>query len=1230
MGVKEPLLGQERIDHLQSQSSTRQELKVSVQDRIPSIAKMALSNKPQPSNDNSLQNRSVVVNPKYDKWQSIPGPVISFFLNVIGFFGFIDQPKKGELVPTHILKQLSVEKLKEVNPDPDSFRALTDNDLRNLDAEKLHYIAPFLTQDQFKALSVDQHKQLLTSDLKELTFEHLMILKKSSNNFTPEENAEVESTLGALSKNYIDNLKNLHQLDPKNNQDVNRFFEWADEGILAKMPKEKASQIPKEFFNLLIIRNPSEDFIKKLGDNWDLLPDRAILSQTTSKLTQNPTLLLAFLKAASALNQDQVENFLNLNQVKGTLLETIKNISLKRLSDDQLTQLKSNETKNSYIQNSIQDEIERRAIQSLSAANLAKKLVNLLREGKGRFITETQMKALSANLELAKVVYSMEPQDLKLLGEHFERFDIKNFNPEIMPYLTDEQTHLIDLGEMPVNFFEKATLRQKAIIASNALSNNKFKDVKGYYLQAFLDEFEKNAANKKLNLESLKNALEGSSGQFREFLLTEVFNDKKYIIGQSEFPILVPYLKYLPADVPIVDLLKNNKDVAIDPKVQLLNDKQVAGLPAQLFNELSPAAIESLFTFNNGALTGEQIATIKYRDDQKQDQAKYVRDNLFRYYVKNSDTWMKQGVNSLAEVIDQGGLKAASDEQIRNIGLWHLLREEHIRKAGDQIAIVVNDPSKNLQAKMEFINRFLPHQFKALALDRMPIEIFQNLSSDQIRQLKPSDFSTNPLEKLRAIKDPTLLPRIITLKLTPEDWSTLKRTDGSLYSKLRRMHATFIRDITVHTNGKTGIDYSRLQMEWKSVEGRPYDMKKDKLMNLEIEDVKRFIGEKIPDKSLEMRILPARNQQYEGFTDGDVHYNPIKGGDVPHAYAEGNYSVAVNSSHLSTENSRGSDPIVDNMRFVSYKERGGEGEVFIMTGVDPAGNTQLAKTAGREAAKGCEHYIAEQLEQNGVSNTRQMSEVLLDSLGAASKSIAKGNEQAVCITAVVGKKSGDKTYCMAVGLGDMALRVIKADGSTVQNLTPGARTSSSDVSDPGGRLVNPGLDLRNAGIVYFELEPGDTLLMTSDGPEDKLDPEFNGLTVAQARDEAVAMNNNSQVKIYQGNQNKEWDDSAECLAIREAYKAEQLKKLNREAKNEGVNLSQAYVEDSYRRTEGRREIDYWLKKIDLKNPSPEEARFLQEAQNSKLGSSVTLPDGKVVVRGKDDDDSAQAYTITSI
>lgn len=68
----------------------------------------------------------------------------------------------------------------------------------------------------------------------------------------------------------------------------------------------------------------------------------------------------------------------------------------------------------------------------------------------------------------------------------------------------------------------------------------------------------------------------------------------------------------------------------------------------------------------------------------------------------------------------------------------------------------------------------------------------------------------------------------------------------------------------------------------------------------------------------------------------------------------------------------------------------------------------------------------------------------------------------------------------------------------MDDITIGNRANLTDAKDPGGRLgpwsQNGTDDLRNLKLYYVEVEPGDLLIVVSDGIHDNFDPQHLGKT----------------------------------------------------------------------------------------------------------------------------------------
>jgi len=136
------------------------------------------------------------------------------------------------------------------------------------------------------------------------------------------------------------------------------------------------------------------------------------------------------------------------------------------------------------------------------------------------------------------------------------------------------------------------------------------------------------------------------------------------------------------------------------------------------------------------------------------------------------------------------------------------------------------------------------------------------------------------------------------------------------------------------------------------------------------------------------------------------------------------------------------------------------------------------------------------------------------------------------------KQKKQKWGFVCCSVGDCKAFHYSVKRDKVMDITLGNRINVTDVRDPGGRLgpyLEGGVpDLRNLKLSFMPCDPGDLLLLVSDGVHDNFDPQMLGKTPHQLGFSQILPDQNwSDVSC----------DSAEAELAKDKYRNKKLKKI---------------------------------------------------------------------------------------
>eukprot|EP00005_Dracoamoeba_jomungandri_P012132 CAMPEP_0174265298 /NCGR_PEP_ID=MMETSP0439-20130205/26000_1 /TAXON_ID=0 /ORGANISM="Stereomyxa ramosa, Strain Chinc5" /LENGTH=411 /DNA_ID=CAMNT_0015351697 /DNA_START=60 /DNA_END=1295 /DNA_ORIENTATION=- len=184
------------------------------------------------------------------------------------------------------------------------------------------------------------------------------------------------------------------------------------------------------------------------------------------------------------------------------------------------------------------------------------------------------------------------------------------------------------------------------------------------------------------------------------------------------------------------------------------------------------------------------------------------------------------------------------------------------------------------------------------------------------------------------------------------------------------------------------------------------------------------------------------------------------------------------------------------------------------------------KQAAQGAAIALRDYIAARVEKRALRDTHEIAHILLRGFNTADNSIMAGKNEfweagtttlLGTIIFPMGRKlrnavdengeadedcdtdwEGPSRFgIVCCSVGDCKLFIYSHQTKKAMDITLGNRTAVCDTKDPGGRLgpyKEGGLpDLRNLCLYFAHAEPGDLILVVSDGVHDNLDPQLLGM-----------------------------------------------------------------------------------------------------------------------------------------
>lgn len=194
--------------------------------------------------------------------------------------------------------------------------------------------------------------------------------------------------------------------------------------------------------------------------------------------------------------------------------------------------------------------------------------------------------------------------------------------------------------------------------------------------------------------------------------------------------------------------------------------------------------------------------------------------------------------------------------------------------------------------------------------------------------------------------------------------------------------------------------------------------------------------------------------------------------------------------------------IADHMELREYATEN-NGRLMLLSGADGSGKFISARKAALDANTGFLTTVAEGLAGHLSMTLKQIGQLSVAGVMAAQqKVIADDGMGLTTHCSIVAKlESSGRGTAVATSVGDMSIFVRRSDGN-IEEITRGNRGNTTSATDPGGQLgafvrsiegKGPGYArLSNLTIYQFEINPGDTIALMSDGLRDNLDPAYNG------------------------------------------------------------------------------------------------------------------------------------------
>lgn len=287
---------------------------------------------------------------------------------------------------------------------------------------------------------------------------------------------------------------------------------------------------------------------------------------------------------------------------------------------------------------------------------------------------------------------------------------------------------------------------------------------------------------------------------------------------------------------------------------------------------------------------------------------------------------------------------------------------------------------------------------------------------------------------------------------------------------------------------------------------------------------------------------------------------------------DSNFKIAIGSGYpiilKDDKKVRHRDPIVD-MMFIEKFGNVDESSVFIFSGADGSGASADVFKVALAACEAFMESVIDQLKKNKIANAKDLVEIGLSAIAAGQEKVMDTHPIArtTHLGMIVSKNRAGKILGMATSVGDMALFLLKKDGSTIE-ITKGNRGSSTSVNDPGGQLggvfgTASGerfADYRNLSVYFFEAEEGDILLPMSDGIHDNLDPVNNGHLTPQSAVDEMIKNNVKDANLLNVPPDFK-TEGPDLESLKSLYKAYKLGQIAQSKERE--NIAEALVQHCY-------------------------------------------------------------------
>lgn len=325
------------------------------------------------------------------------------------------------------------------------------------------------------------------------------------------------------------------------------------------------------------------------------------------------------------------------------------------------------------------------------------------------------------------------------------------------------------------------------------------------------------------------------------------------------------------------------------------------------------------------------------------------------------------------------------------------------------------------------------------------------------------------------------------------------------------------------------------------------------------------LGALAPKVALEMKLSSQQPTTELKISKDMQTYR--EGDDLVQKYEleDGQMDCSVASGYPIMGVKRQGDPIADYMACERFKE--GEEEVIIYSGADGSGWGAKVLEAAIDTTQAFTQTIRDQLENEGIKDTKGATHLLIKALGNGHQAASKKTTH----LGFIGKTDSNGIFQGVVAsVGDQKLFILRKDGR-VEDITKRNRGNLNNSNDSGGQLGGDSPDLRNLTIYYFKAEVGDILLPMSDGIHDNLDPQ-NSEESPKAAIEHLLGNQELKpeekefLEKFQQNPPGDWSEVSDQVAkLKEMYQAYKLKEIV-VYKKEGQTISSALVEYAYNLT----------------------------------------------------------------